>query len=359
MALLTNSEFDTKKILVIAGTRPEITKLSPLINRLNSKVLLTGQHHSENMRESFLKLLKTNNLEKIDIEGYEDFSKNKYSIVDKLTTFLKHRNEELVIVLGDTNTTLSGAISAKSAGKKLLFLESGMRSYDLNQIEEFNRVIVSHMADYNFCNHVSNVENLQLEGIDKTKIFLTGSTVYSAIKNIKLTKNNFDSDFALLTLHRPENVDNVYKLSKLINGLSKIKTKIIFPVHPRTHQKLQRGSIASTPNIEFIDPQDYESFLILINNSKFVVSDSGGVQEECMILRKPLIIPRDYTERKEMLSIFNVLTPSVDEVVLEAQKLVEGKSMLNNNVVSSNLLYGKSEVIDNMVNLIKKFLNAE
>jgi UDP-N-acetylglucosamine 2-epimerase (non-hydrolysing) len=355
VALVISKTVDTKKILTIAGTRPEITKLSPLVNKLESNVLLTGQHHSKDMRENFLTLLGTSNIEKFDVGGYENFGVNKYKIVDSLSNFLKKRSEELIIVLGDTNTTLSGAIAAKASNKKLLFLESGMRSYDLNQIEEFNRVIVSHMADYNFCNHETNVDNLLKEGVDKKKIFLTGSTVYSSINNIDRKEKIDESDYILLTLHRPENVDDIKKLSLLIEGLAKIESKIIFPVHPRTKQKLENSNIEKFSNINYIEPQDYKSFLGLITNSRFVISDSGGVQEECMILRKPLIIPRDYTERKEMLSIFNVLTPSVDEVVLEAQKLVEGKSMLNNNVVSSNLLYGKSEVIDNMVNLIKNF----
>lgn len=356
---MTSKTVDEKKILIIAGTRPEITKLSPLINNLKSNVILTGQHHSKDMRENFLTLLDTSNIEKFDIEGYENFGVNKYKIVNSLSNFLKKRKEELIIVLGDTNTTLSGAIAAKASNKKLLFLESGMRSYDLNQIEEFNRVIVSHMADYNFCNHKTNVDNLLKEGVDKKKIFLTGSTVYSSINNIERTVKIDESDYILLTLHRPENVDDIQKLSLLINGLSKIESKIIFPVHPRTKQKLENNNIEKFSNINYIEPQDYKAFLSLIANSRFVISDSGGVQEECMILRKPLIIPRDYTERKEMLGIFNVLTPSVDQVISQAQKLIEGKSLLDKNILSNNLLYGKSEVIENMADLIKKFLKAE
>ena len=356
---MTSKTVDEKKILIIAGTRPEITKLSPLINNLKSNVILTGQHHSKDMRENFLTLLDTSNIEKFDIEGYENFGVNKYKIVNNLSNFLKKRKEELIIVLGDTNTTLSGAIAAKASNKKLLFLESGMRSYDLNQIEEFNRVIVSHMADYNFCNHKTNVDNLLKEGVDKKKIFLTGSTVYSSINNIERTVKIDESDYILLTLHRPENVDDIQKLSLLINGLSKIESKIIFPVHPRTKQKLENNNIEKFSNINYIEPQDYKAFLSLIANSRFVISDSGGVQEECMILRKPLIIPRDYTERKEMLGIFNILTPSVDQVISQAQKLIEGKSLLDKNILSNNLLYGKSEVIENMADLIKKFLKAE
>ena len=356
---MTSKTVDEKKILIIAGTRPEITKLSPLINYLKSNVILTGQHHSKDMRENFLTLLDTSNIEKFDIEGYENFGVNKYKIVNNLSNFLKKRKEELIIVLGDTNTTLSGAIAAKASNKKLLFLESGMRSYDLNQIEEFNRVIVSHMADYNFCNHKTNVDNLLKEGVDKKKIFLTGSTVYSSINNIERTVKIDESDYILLTLHRPENVDDIQKLSLLINGLSKIESKIIFPVHPRTKQKLENNNIEKFSNINYIEPQDYKAFLSLIANSRFVISDSGGVQEECMILRKPLIIPRDYTERKEMLGIFNILTPSVDQVISQAQKLIEGKSLLDKNILSNNLLYGKSEVIENMADLIKKFLKAE
>ncbi len=341
--------------LVIAGTRPEITKLSPLINNINSKVLLTGQHYSKEMRETFLNLLTTNEIEKIDIGGFEDFSKNKYQITDDLTKILKKRDENLIIVLGDTNTTLVGAIAAKASNKKLLFLESGMRSYELTQIEEFNRLIVSHLADYNFCNHATNVENLVEEGISTKKIFLTGSTVFSSLKIIDQKKYSYDDEFILLTLHRPENVDNDIRLNELIKSLQKLDTKVIFPIHPRTKQKIKEYDLNSIKNIEFIEPQDYPTFIGLISGSKFVISDSGGLQEECMILRKPLLIPREYSERKEMLNVFNLLTPTAEQVLSESKKLESGESSLLESVRSEKYLYGKSEVIDNMIEIIKKF----
>jgi len=341
-------------IIVVAGTRPEITKLSPLINAIDAKVLLTGQHYSKDMRESFLKLLNTKKIEKLDLEGFEDFSKNRYKIIDKLTKNLKKRSEKLVIVLGDTNTTLVGALAAKASNKQLLFLESGMRSFELTQIEEYNRLIVSHIADFNFCNHSSNVENLVKEGISEKKIFLTGSTVYSSLKLIESKKNIDDEDYVLLTLHRPENVDNDKRLNELVKSLQELNTKIIFPIHPRTKQKLKSFDPENSKNIEFTEPQDYKTFISLISQSKFVISDSGGLQEECMILRKPLLIPREYSERREMLNVFNILTPSVEEVLSESKKLENYSSSLLKSVESRDYLYGKDEVVDNMIQIIKK-----
>ena len=248
-----------------------------------------------------------------------------------------------------------GSIAVKSEKKKLYYIESGMRSNDISQIEEYNRLLVSHLADINFCNHELNKNNLLDEGIDSEKIFISGSTVFSSISNMNIAKEKSitNNPYILLTLHRPENVDNDKDLKSLLKAIDNLNKPVIFPIHPRTKKNLQ-GNIKDYKNITFSEPADYLNFLNLIRNSIFVISDSGGVQEEAAILRKPLLIPRNYTERPEMLNIFNLLTPDLKILEKESHKLLNGSSAILNSVLTSKLLYGEKEVINNIVNILEK-----
>ena len=341
--------------LFIAGTRPEIIKISPLVNELNAQVLLTGQHFKKEMIDDFLPLISPSNLINLELDEFKNFQLNRYVISNLIKLEIQKLDVDNVFVLGDTNTTLVGAIAAKAANKKLFFVESGLRTRDLNQIEEYNRLIVSHLADINFCNHQNNVENLRKEGIADNKIYLTGSTVFSAIDKFKNSENDSrDVNYLLLTLHRPENVDDHKRLTDIVKVLKEINIKIIFPIHPRTKDKIKKISGLSIDHIEIIEPRNYEDFIKLIESSKFIISDSGGVQEEAMILRKPLIIPRRYTERPEMLNIFNILTYDVSEILEKSNEIISGDSLLQKNVLESSFLYGEDEVIGKYIDIIQK-----
>ena len=344
----------SNKNLFIAGTRPEIIKISPVLNKLNAKIMLTGQHYKKEMSEDFLPLIKPSEVINLSLEEFKNFNINRLSISEILKKEILNTNVDNVFVLGDTNTTLVGAIAAKAANKRLLFIESGLRTSDLEQVEEYNRLIVSHLADINFCNHKNNVNNLINEGIDNKKIKLTGSTVFSALKNLNISYDKTNSeDFILLTLHRPENVDDDSRLQDIIESLKEVNHKIIFPIHPRTKNKIETYKSIDLNHIEIIDPIDYKSFVGFIKKSKFIISDSGGLQEEAMILRKPLLIPRKYTERPEMLDIFNLLTYDTKILVKEANSLINGSSNLSETVNNSPLLYGEDEVIEKIINTIK------
>jgi len=340
--------------LFILGTRPEIIKISPLLNRLRPKIILTGQHQKKEMIESFLPLIDPSEVINLDLEEFKDFNNKRYQIGNILKNEILKSEIDNVFVLGDTNTTLIGAIAAKESKKKLFFLESGLRTYDLEQVEEYNRLIVSHLADINFCNHQNNVDNLISEGISENKIILSGSTVYSALMNQEiLTDKNNSQDFILLTLHRPENVDNNQRLSDIITSLKELNYKIIFPIHPRTKNKLEKYNNIDVEHLSIVDSVDYQEFIELMNKSKFIISDSGGLQEESMILRKPLLIPRKFTERPEMLNVFNLLTYEVNELISESKSLIDETSALLQTIEKSPFLYGDDKVIDKMINSIK------
>lgn len=333
-----------RKYLFILGTRPEIIKSYPLINKLKANVLFTGQHYNKNMSDYFFDLIKNSEIHKVN-KNYKIMSHNE--ITDNLKTNIIKINPSHIFVQGDTNSTLYGAVAAKYLNKKLIYLESGQRSYDLSQVEEYNRYIVSQIADVNFCNHRNNVEALLKEGINKNKIFLTGSTVYSSLSGIlqNINKDMINlQNYILLTLHRPENTDNLQKLFEMLSKLNNLDFKIKFIIHPRIDTKEINKSLKNFHNIKIIKPTNYKKFIEYVICSKFIISDSGGLQEEAAILQKVLLIPRKYTERPELLDSYNFLAKNTSELI----KLT--KKALNDNlkIKSSKLLYGKSEVINIM-----------
>ena len=339
------------KIAFIAGTRPELIKLAPVINLMNPYVIFTGQHFDKNMSDDFFNLLKCDEIVNLDFNPSVSQNYTK-DMTKEIASSLKELKIDKVVVQGDTNTTLAGGVAAKSINKLLYYIESGLRTYDFSQVEEYNRVIVSHLADFNFCNHITNKQNLINESIDNKKINVTGSTVYSSVKQVKLdVKEINDKEYILLTLHRPENVDNLDRLNEIMEAINSLNFQTIFPVHPRTKNMLNLKQ-NKYENISFVEPQEYEVFLNMARNSKFIISDSGGLQEEAAILRKPLLIPRKFTERPEMLNKFNLLVPTPKELISESSKLINNRSELLVSIENSNLLYGEDEVITKIVNII-------
>ena len=337
--------------IFIIGTRPEITKIAPIANNLNSKILFTGQHFSKNMSNGFFDLIKNREIINLNLKRFKNFDNNIRFIANQLEIKLKKLNANKIIVQGDTNTTLVGAIATKTLNKKLYFIESGMRSFDISQIEEYNRVITSHLADINFCNHNTNKENLLNEGVSKSKILVTGSTVYSAVNLVDSSIESIgEKKYILLTLHRPENVDKKEKLLNLLKTINKLNYRVIFPVHPRTKANLDKYEIQKLENIKFLKPKNYKDFIELIKYSKFIISDSGGVQEEAAIYRKPLLIPRQYTERPEMLNKFNILVKNNKELLMQSKNILNGNSSLEKSLLSTPLLYGKMKPIENIIN---------
>ena len=337
--------------IFIIGTRPEITKIAPIANNLNSKILFTGQHFSKNMSNGFFDLIKNREIINLNLKRFKNFDNNIRFIANQLEIKLKKLNANKIIVQGDTNTTLVGAIATKTLNKKLYFIESGMRSFDISQIEEYNRLITSHLADINFCNYIKNKENLLNEGVSKSKILVTGSTVYSAVNLVDSSIESIgEKKYILLTLHRPENVDKKEKLLNLLKTINKLNYRVIFPVHPRTKANLDKYDIQKLENIKFLKPKNYKDFIELIKYSKFIISDSGGVQEEAAIYRKPLLIPRQYTERPEMLNKFNILVKNNKELLMQSKNILNGNSSLEKPLLVTPLLYGKMKPIENIIN---------
>jgi UDP-N-acetylglucosamine 2-epimerase len=236
-------------------------------------------------------------------------------LTKKISSCFEAIKPEYVVVYGDTNSTMAAAIAAKQVNSTLIHIEAGLRSFDPSMVEERNRVYIDSISDFLFSPTYLSKVFLQYEGITKG-VYVTGNLIsdicrkyskrinYSQPKNIAEDESDYlPRHFLLLTLHRPETVDRPELLGRLMNHLSNIGFDVVFPIHPRTRNNLINFNISIPPNVFIIPPQGYFEFLGLLNRSILVLTDSGGVQEESVILRKPCVTLRTSTERQETLLI--------------------------------------------------------
>jgi UDP-N-acetylglucosamine 2-epimerase (non-hydrolysing) len=327
------------KIAVIIGTRPEIIKMSPVIRELENQglnyfILHTGQHYSYNMDKVFFEQLELPE-PKYNLKiGSGTHAEQTGKMRIRIEKILQKEKPNIILVEGDTNTVLSAALVASKLMIKVGHVEAGLRSYDRSMPEEINRVITDHVSDYLFAPTKKAKQNLLNEGIPKEKIFITGNTIVDAVyQYLELTKNNSileklelkPNEYMLLTLHRQENVDTEQKLKSIIKGVKlvakKLGTKIIFPIHPRTQQRIKKFGIKITKEICLIPPQDYLSFLKLEANARLILTDSGGVQEEACILKVPCVTLRYNTERPETIEVgANTIAGTKPQAILKKSR---------------------------------------
>ena len=311
------------KICFVLGTRPEIIKLFPLIKlciqkKIRHFIIHTGQHYSYMMDKKFL--------EDFNIRPKYSLKRDKSfitSTINKISAIYLKEKPDFIINQGDTNTVLSSALAfnklelkkPNNKNFKLVHVESGLRSYDRSMPEEINRIIADQLSDVLLAPTSEARKNLINENISKQKIYVVGNTISDAIKlnskkiNLKILKdlNLKKKKFFLLTLHRPDMVDNKKNLTNIINFFSNLSKKnnieIIFPIHPRTQKKIKLFKIKNFNSLKIINPCNYYDFLSLQKNSRLIFTDSGGIQEEACILKTPCITMRKNTERPETIKI--------------------------------------------------------
>lgn len=306
------------KIILVAGARPNFMKIAPIMEEMRKdnefKPLLvhTGQHYDENMSKIFfdeLEIPKPN----INLEvGSGTHAWQTAEIMKRFEEVLIDEKTDLVMVVGDTNSTLACSLTAAKMHKKVAHVEAGLRSNNWDMPEEINRVLTDRLSDYLFTTCEDAKENLLKEGIDEKKIYFVGNVMIDTLlknkqkadksrilNDLELEKRNY----AVLTLHRPNNVDNEENCKKIFEILEKIQNgiKIIYPAHPRTRKNIEEfgltEKIKGMKNLKMIEPAGYLDFLKLMSNSKFVMTDSGGIQEETTVLGIPCLTLREETER--------------------------------------------------------------
>lgn len=308
------------KIAIVLGTRPEIIKLSPIIRELQKKkidffIIHSNQHYSPQMDEIFLRELKLPPAKYNLNVGSGLHGEMTAKILSGTEKVLLQEKPDVVIVQGDTNTVLAGALAASKLEIKVAHIEAGLRSYDRTMPEETNRILSDHMSSFLFAPTKVQSKILLGEGIDPKTIFVVGNTIVDAVmENLKIaeTKSEYfhyqTEKFFLLTMHRPSNVDSKERLLSLLNSLTTVSKTlgypIYYPIHPRTKKQLELFGLNLDPKyIKVTEPVGYLEMLIMEKHAQAIFTDSGGLQEEACILRVPCVTLRDNTERPETITV--------------------------------------------------------
>jgi UDP-N-acetylglucosamine 2-epimerase len=330
------------KAALVVGTRPQFVKTAPLVMELGRffKVVLihTGQHYDFIMSENFFGELQIPDPD-YHLEATEGVRGRRIGrMIDGLESVLDYEKPDLVIVLGDTNSTLAGALSASSLGLTLAHVEAGVRSKNLKLPEQINRLVTDSISDYFLCPTPSAVGNLKREGKIE-HIHDTGDVIYDCLRlfQAKIPEKpanirRLPEKFILATIHRAEAVDDPANLTNLLKSLGTSACPVIWPVHPRTRKRIDSQNLGSliSEKIILMNPVGYLDILSLIRLAQYVVTDSGGVQREAVFMKKPALIARPETEWRELetLGLVRVIGYSFNlpvdvEVTSEAGKELE------------------------------------
>ena len=326
---------DNMKATIVFGTRPEIIKLAPLIKILNKKstsLIFTGQHYDYQMGMQFIKQLGIKKPDYTMKLPKGNPSTQIAHIINKLSNFLVKESPDTVIVQGDTNTVLAASIASLKSNIPVSHVESGLRSNDWRMPEEHNRIAVDHISELLFAPTLISKNNLVSEKVHG-KIFVTGNTVIDAINQFAKISKRYSTlsidlkDYALMTLHRSENVDKKQILSSIIKGILDSNQNFVFPIHPRTYKQLKKfglyNKLKNSKNILMLNSVGYFEMLELMKNCQYIVTDSGGIQEEATasVIRKKVVIVRKTTDRPEtLLSGFSEIAGTKSSNILKYLK---------------------------------------
>ncbi len=345
------------KIVSIVGTRPNFIKLAALIgeikkHKIEHVLIHTGQHYDTHMSHLFFDELELPKPDEHLVSSGDRSVSEQREFLKKITKAALEKQKpkpDLVIVVGDVNSTVAGAEAAHELGIKVAHVEAGLRSFDKTMPEEINRIRTDEISDFLFTTENSGNKNLLNEGINKNKIFFVGNVMIDTLLKHKekssqskiLDKLSIKkNDYCALTLHRPSNVDKMEDFQNILSILEKIQEniKIVFPVHPRTQKSITllqlHQKIKNMKNLIITEPLGYLDFLCLMSNSKFVLTDSGGIQEEATILGVPCITLRKNTERPVTVEQGTNLVVSVDKdkVVEKSLEIIDNKIKIEGKV---------------------------
>lgn len=306
------------RIINIVGARPNLVKIAPLLRemrrqeRIEPLLVHTGQHYDQKLSNIFFQQMNISEPDfNLDV-GSGSQAWQTAEILKRIEPVLMDHSPDLVLVVGDVNSTVAASLAAAKLGIPIAHVEAGLRSFDRSMPEEINRVVTDALADHLFVTEKDAVENLLKEGRPRERIYFVGNVMIDALEQflpvaqksrvaeeLGLVSNGNLQSFGLVTLHRPSNVDSSLTLASLMRALDSVADMVplIFPVHPRTRQKLSQLGIKDNAKLRLIDPLGYLEFICLLSHARIVLTDSGGVQEETTALRIPCLTLRENTER--------------------------------------------------------------
>ena len=328
-------------IVVVVGTRPEIIKMAPVIKELERRgvdytFIHTGQHYDYEMSRVFIEQLELPAPHlSFALENHNPATQIGEMMMKLETALRQTKKAKIMLIQGDTNTMLAAGLTALKLGIELGHVEAGLRSYDWRMPEEHNRRMIDHVSHYLFAPTELARRNLLEENV-WGEIYVTGNTVIDAIDmyidKVKEVEERLQPKFdqyALVTFHRAENVDNSQTLRDFVRILKKSPIPIVFPVHPRTRKRLTEYGMwheLETPHIQLLPPQGYFEFLALMRHATVIMTDSGGLQEEATHpkIRKPILVLRTSTERPEAVihGFARVVGTNPPAVLAELQKIL-------------------------------------
>ncbi|MGC9780266.1 MAG: UDP-N-acetylglucosamine 2-epimerase (non-hydrolyzing) [Candidatus Heimdallarchaeota archaeon] len=367
--------------MIFIGTRPEIIKMAPIIRKaekygFNLIVIHSGQHYDYQMSEVLLQDLELINInENLEI-GSGSHGYQTAKMIEKFEDTVLKYNPDVVLAQGDTNTVVAVAIVCSKLGIPFGHVEAGIRSFDMTMPEEINRRIASVGATFHFAPTQQSVLNLYYEGIDPERIFLTGNTIVdSTLENIEIAKKKSQiidklklsksKQYIIVTVHRPSNVDNKENLTAICESLISLdEFHFIFAIHPRTNNKLDeynlKSKLLNSKNIILTEPLGYLDFISLLNNCKIIITDSGGIQEEAVILKKPCITLRTNTERPETVREgLNILVGVDSKKIIETVKRISKSGDHKNEINTKQDLYGKGDASQAILQILKNELKSK
>lgn len=333
-----------QKITFVLGTRPEIIKLSPLMQLCDDEdipysIVHTGQHYSESLDDVFFDQLRLPSPDYNLEVGSDSHGAQTGEMLKQIELVFKQEDPDIVLLQGDTNSVLAGAMAtSKMPDIKFGHVEAGLRSYNWDMPEEINRRVADHVADYLFAPTTTARNKLLAEDIPEDRISVTGNTIADAVqRHVRIAHEESDilqdlvheESFALMTAHRAENVDDFTRFQSILDGASEVaqshEIQIIYPTHPRAQKRIDEFDIEVPPEIQLIEPLDFLDFLVLEDEAEIVFTDSGGVQEETCILQTPCVTLRDETERPETIEVGSnqVVGVEPESIIRGANKMLE------------------------------------
>lgn len=328
------------KIVTVIGARPQFIKAAAVSNeiinfnknttkKIQEVIVHTGQHYDANMSAVFFEEMNIPKPSYFLGIGGKSHGAMTGQMLEKIEEILVKENPDFLMVYGDTNSTLAGALAASKMNIKLVHIEAGLRSFNMNMPEEVNRILTDRISSILFCPTKTAVDNLEKEGYNNIdcKIELSGDVMQDAAilfeKYSQKPKIALPKEFILSTIHRAENTNDKQRLSNILASLAKISEEkvIILPLHPRTKKLLEEYNLSIPKSIICIEPVGYLEMVYLLTNCSMVITDSGGMQKEAFFFEKPCMTLRDETEWVELLTNkANILVGTDKEAILQGYK---------------------------------------